>query len=123
MPVASSSSLPDSRKLRRRLKKVQMRGGARRPQVRRSSDSALASWLRPSARTATYVEPAAEGANEADGSLSAASAHVAGVAQRIAAGLGPDGETVRLLAHGDLGHLSRRGVEDVNDIVVAPREP
>src|SRR5207244_1512026 len=37
-------------------------GGARRPHVRRSSHSALASWLRPSARTATYVEPAVEGA-------------------------------------------------------------
>src|SRR5712692_2287667 len=49
-----------------------MRGGARRLQVRRSSHSALASWLRPSARTATYVEPAAEGANEADGPFSAA---------------------------------------------------
>src|SRR5882672_12003293 len=35
-----------------------MRGGARRSHARRSSHSALASWLRPSARTATYVERA-----------------------------------------------------------------
>src|SRR2546426_11006879 len=33
------------------------------PHARRSSHSALASWLRPSARTAAYVERAAEGAN------------------------------------------------------------
>src|SRR2546426_5660207 len=40
----------------RRLKKVQMRGGDCGGTPRRSSHSALASWLRPSARTATYVE-------------------------------------------------------------------
>src|SRR5207244_4699620 len=43
-------------KRRRRLKKAQMRGGEGGGIPRRNSHSALASWLRPSARTATYVE-------------------------------------------------------------------
>ncbi len=49
-----------------------MRGGERRGTPRRSLYSDLASELRSSARTATYVERPVEGANEAAGPLSAA---------------------------------------------------
>src|SRR5438552_18600089 len=52
-----------------------------------------------------------------------ASAHVAGVAERVAAGLGPDGEAVGLFPHRDLRHLAGGGVEDVDDIVIASGEP
>ena len=49
--------------------------------------------------------------------------HVARVAERIAAGLRPDGEAVRLLAHRDLLHGAGRRVEHVDDVVVAARQP
>src|SRR5713101_4611390 len=58
-PASRRSWTIDPGRLRRTsrlLKKVQMRGGEGGGTPRRSAYSALASWLRPSARMATYVE-------------------------------------------------------------------
>ena len=43
--------------------------------------------------------------------------------ERVAARLRPDCETVRLLPHGNLRHLSGRGIEDVDDVVITSGEP
>src|SRR5262249_40385643 len=51
------------------------------------------------------------------------SAHVAGVAQGVAPGLRPYRETVRLLADRNRDHLARGGVDHVDDVIVAAREP
>src|SRR5262245_62019496 len=53
----------------------------------------------------------------------APSAHVAGVTERVPAGLRPHGEAVRLLADGNRGDLAAGRVEDVDDVVVAPGKP
>ena len=52
------------------------------------------------------------------------SAHVAGVAQAVAAGLGPHRQAVRTSADGDAGcELAGRGVEHVDLAVVPAAEP
>src|SRR5262249_50667715 len=51
------------------------------------------------------------------------SAHVAGVAERVAPGLRPHREAVRLLADGNGHHFAGRRVDHVHDVVVAPGEP
>ena len=50
-------------------------------------------------------------------------AHVAGVAERVAAGLRPDGQAVRLLPDRDFRDCPGRRVDVVDDIVVAPGQP
>src|SRR4051812_34214155 len=45
------------------------------------------------------------------------------MAQGISAGLGPNGEPVRLLADGDRGHRAAPGVEAIDHIVEPTREP
>src|SRR5262245_20020391 len=54
---------------------------------------------------------------------SARSAQVAGMPEGIAAGLRPHGETVGLFLHRDTFHRSRGGIDDVNHIIVATRQP
>src|SRR3954454_20977177 len=49
--------------------------------------------------------------------------HVAGVAERVAPGLGPHGESVGLRTDLDLGDVAGRGVDRVDDVVVATAEP
>src|SRR5215510_2343588 len=51
------------------------------------------------------------------------SAHVAGVAERIAAGLRPHGEAVRLTPYGNRLHVARGRIDGVDDIIEAAREP
>ena len=51
-------------------------------------------------------------------------AHVAGMPQRVTAGLGPHGESVRVLAHGNRVQQYAGGrVENVDHVVVAPGKP
>jgi len=45
------------------------------------------------------------------------------VTERVAAGLGPDGEAVRLPAYANAFHLARRRVDSVNDVVKTAGEP
>src|SRR5690349_14403167 len=50
--------------------------------------------------------------------------HVAGVAERVASGLRPHGETVRLVARRNRLHdFARAGVDHVDDAIVASGEP
>lgn len=50
-------------------------------------------------------------------------AHVASVAERVAAGLGPNRQTVRLSADRDGRHVPIDKIDGVNDIVVTSRHP
>ena len=45
------------------------------------------------------------------------------MAEGVAAGLEPDGEAVGLFADGNGRHVAGRGVEGVDDVVLAAREP
>src|SRR3989338_9221685 len=49
--------------------------------------------------------------------------HISGVAERIAAGLGPDAKAVRLLFHRDGRNLTRGGVDGIDGVVKAARKP
>src|SRR6266545_8378409 len=49
--------------------------------------------------------------------------HVAGMPQRVASRLRPHGETMRLPADGNALDLPAYGIDDVDDVVVAAREP
>src|SRR5713101_1380584 len=88
-----------------------MRGVARRLHARHSSHSALASWLRPSARTATYVERAAEGDNEADGPFSAACL-VQVLAEKTQDGLVEGGSLLEEVHVARLGNTDELGAGD-----------
>ena len=73
-----------------------------------------------SVRGVGYRPAQREARAERSVALSVGSAHVARVAEGVAAGLGPHGEPVGLAADGDGGQLSGRRVEDVDDLSYRP---
>src|SRR6201996_4373211 len=64
------------------------------------------------------VEPGSGGVQHTSGS-----AEVAGMPQGVSTRLRPHGQAVRLLADRDFAHRAAGGVEAVDDVVVAAREP
>src|SRR5262249_36046816 len=111
-PAAARTSTPCSARFARRW----TRRGAARP---RSTDRCGRSAT-PAGARCLPTGPRRRDTSRRPGGTSA---HVAGVAERVAARLRPHGEPVRLLPDGDRGDLAGAGVEDVDDVVVAAREP
>src|SRR5882724_7874962 len=96
---------------------------ARRPT--RSSRSFTSSCTRASASTTprSRSRPKRPRSCRSPRALSVSLAHISGVAEGVPAGLRPDREAMGLFPDGDLGHLAGRGVEDVDDVVIASGEP
>src|SRR5215467_14153831 len=55
--------------------------------------------------------------------MTAGSAQVSCMTERVTAWLGPDGEAMGLFGHGNAFHLARRGVDGINDVVKPAGQP
>src|SRR4030081_1790712 len=127
-PLAPSSATPSPARISRL---TPSRTGTRPKTLRTSTTRTMGSrFIRPTDQFSRGRRPRSrkragpEMSQFGSSGFTAASAHVARVPERIAPRLRPHREAVRLVAHGNRLHqLSVRGVDDVNDPVVAAGEP